>query len=243
VAPEPECFILAGGLGTRMRPFTENMPKALVPVAGKPFAHHQLSWLAGHGVRRVVYSIGYRGDQLRRYVGDGRAWGLEVDYVDEGPDLLGTGGALRLAYDRGALADEFLVTYGDSYLPVDVPAIWRHFRETSAEVLMTVLENAGRWDTSNVVFEDGRLIYDKTGQARWGDRMRFIDYGLLAMRRSVAAGIPSGPVDLADVLRDLSADNRVVGYEVEERFYEVGSPEGVRDLEAYLAAPSPSSER
>lgn len=225
-----------------MRPHTDELPKALLPVAGVPFAHHQLTWLASQGIGRVVYSIGYRGKQLRDYVGDGGDWGLEVTYVDEGKQLRGTAGALRLASDRDVLADRFFVTYGDSYLPVDMKAIWTHFESTGADVLMTVLENRGRWDTSNVVFEDGRLVYDKHGRERWGDRMRFIDFGLLAMRRSVAEEVPPvGAVDLADVLRDLSTAGRVEGYEVHERFFEVGSPDGIRDLEAYLSRRSPAA--
>jgi NDP-sugar pyrophosphorylase family protein len=225
-----------------MRPHTEAVPKALLPVAGVPFAHHQLAWLASQGIGRVVYSIGYRGGQLRDYVGDGADWGLEVTYVDEGEELRGTAGALRLAFDRGALADRFFVTYGDSYLPVDMRAVWDRFESTGADVLMTVLENRGRWDASNVVFEEGRLVYDKHGREQWGDRMRFIDFGLLAVRRAVVEEIPpSGTVDLADVLHDLSTAGRVGGYEVHERFFEVGSPDGIRDLEAYLSERYPAA--
>ncbi len=101
-----QCVVLAGGLGTRMRPFTEVLPKALVPVAGRPFVEHQLRRLADEGVRDVILSIGYRGDVLRSHVGGGARWGLSVRYVDEGEDLRGTGGALRLALDEGVLADE-----------------------------------------------------------------------------------------------------------------------------------------
>src|SRR5919197_6751225 len=96
-----QCVILAGGLGTRMRPATEAIPKALVPVLGSPFADWQLRLLASRGVERVVYSVGYRGDMLRDHVGDGSCFGLQVAWVDEGDDLRGTGGALRLAPDSG----------------------------------------------------------------------------------------------------------------------------------------------
>lgn len=225
-----------------MRPHTETIPKALLPVAGAPFAHHQLSRLASQGVGRVVYAIGYRGDQLRDFVGDGASWGLDVSYVDEGTELRGTAGALRLAFDTGLLAERFFVTYGDSYLPVDMRAVWAHFEAAGVDVLMTVLENEGRWDVSNVLFDSDRLIYDKHGQEHWGNRMRFIDFGLLVMRRSVVSEVPaSGVVDLADVLRDLSAAGRVGGYEVHERFFEVGSPNGIRELEAYLAKQYPAA--
>jgi NDP-sugar pyrophosphorylase family protein len=156
-----QCVILAGGLATRMRPLTDTIPKALIPVDGRPFVDHQLDWLAAHGVTRVVLSIGYRGDMLRDHVGDGGRWGLGVRVVDEGRDLRGTAGALRLALAEGALDDAFLVTYGDSFLPVDFGAVWRCFRADGRPALMTVFANAGRWDTSNVIyrppFEPGTL--------------------------------------------------------------------------------------
>src|SRR5436190_842448 len=104
-----QCVILAGGLATRMRPLTETLPKALLPVAGTPFIDHQLGWLAAHGVTRVVLSIGYRGEMLRDHVGDGGRWGLSIRVVDEGTRLRGTAGALRLALDEGALDEGFLV--------------------------------------------------------------------------------------------------------------------------------------
>ena len=151
-----QCVILAGGLATRMRPLTDVMPKALLSVAGRPFVDHQLEHLARHGVTDVVLSIGHRGDMLRDHVGDGARFGLRVAYVDEGADLRGTAGALRLALSRGALAEAFLVTYGDAFLPIDFGAVFEAFRRAGQPALMTVFRNEGRWDTSNVVFEATR---------------------------------------------------------------------------------------
>src|SRR6266566_3944089 len=113
-----QCVVLAGGQGTRMLPMTEELPKALIPGLGRAFADWQLEHLAAEGIERVTYSVGYRGDMLRSHVGDGSRYGLKVDWVDEGDQLLGTGGALRLALDEGALDDAFFVLYGDSYLPI-----------------------------------------------------------------------------------------------------------------------------
>lgn len=229
-----QCVILAGGLGTRMRPHTEAVPKAMLPVAGAPFVGHQLALLASQGVRRIVFCVGHRGDLLRAHVGDGSRWGLDIGYVDEGDALRGTAGALRLALDHGALEDEFLVTYGDSYLPIELSAFLTSFRTTDADVLMAVLENADRWDASNVRFEGERLRYDKRPMEPVA--MTHIDYGLLAVRRGVVEALPAGAVvDLSDVLRDLSAQGRVAGHEVHERFFEVGSFEGLRDLEVHLS--------
>ena len=236
------CVILAGGLGTRMRPLTERMPKALVPVLGVPFADWQLRHLAREGVERVVYSVGYRGQMVRDFVGDGSRFGLQVTWVDEGSRLRGTGGALRLALDQGALEEAFFVLYGDSYLPVSMREVDRAWRVSEAPALMTVMRNDGRWDTSNAVFDGSRVVlYDKARPEEWRTRMRWIDYGLSVLTRPVIAeGVDAGArADLADLLHDLSVTGRLAGLEVSERFYEAGSTSGLRDLEAYLSGTHP----
>src|SRR5262249_51029389 len=147
-----------------------------------PFASHQLALLATQGFRSVVYCIAHLGDQIREYVGDGSKWNVAVTYSEE-PELRGTAGALRLAADRGLLDDEFAVVYGDSYLPVDVAPIARAFTRDSRPVLMTVLRNDGRWDRSNVVYDDGTVLcYDKREQL---PEMRYIDFGLSFVERDV----------------------------------------------------------
>lgn len=233
-----QCVILAGGLGTRMLPLTARVPKVLLPVCGQPFAHHQLSWLARQGVDEVVFSIGHQGSQIREYVEDGRRWSLSVKYVDEGNELRGTAGALRLALNQGVLADSFLVLYGDSFLPVPFLPVWQAFQQSGLPALMTVYHNAGQWDTSNVIFEDQRLIlYDKTRRDPRSNAMRHIDYGLSVLHRSVLhSRVPEGiKMDLADVFYQLCLESCLAGFEVHERFYEIGSPNGLADLEAYLA--------
>ncbi len=232
-----QCLILAGGLATRMRPLTETIPKALIPVAGRPFVDHQLAWLAAHGVTDVVLSVGYLGAALSAHVGDGAAFGLRVRTVDEGPDLRGTAGAVRLAFDQGALEERFLVTYGDSFLPIDFAAVFEAFAASGAPALMTVFRNQGRWDTSNVIF-DGRMVnlYDKQRRTRPAEEFAFIDYGLSALeRRVVGAEIPGGAkADLADLFHALSRRGELAGYESPERFYEIGSPAGLADFAQWL---------
>ena len=212
------------------------LPKALVPVLGEPFAAHQLRLLASQGVTAVVYVVGHRGAQLREAMGDGSALGLQISYVDEGGELHGTGGALRVALDAGALPPVFGVLYGDSYLPFDLAPVWAAFEATEHPALMTLHRNEDRWDRSNAVLEDGLVVlYDKRPDAR-DERMAWIDYGFSVLRREVVEEIPAGAVvDLADVYRELSASGDLAGYEVAERFYEAGSPEGLADLERHLA--------
>jgi NDP-sugar pyrophosphorylase family protein len=237
-----QCVILAGGLGTRMRPLTERIPKALLPVAGVPFVDWQLRWLAAHGVTSVVLSIGQLGEMLEDHVGDGSRFGVPVRYVREGKDLRGTGGALRLALDEGVLEPDFLVTYGDSYLRVDFGAVGQAFRESGKPALMTVFLNTGEWDASNVVFDARKrlvTLYDKRRTLRPPSDYRYIDYGLTAYRReTIERLVPSRTWhDLADVLHGLSVAGELAGFEVFERYYEIGSLPGLAELERVLSAP------
>lgn len=236
-----QCVILAGGLATRLGSLTSDTPKLLLPVAGRPFADHQLEWLAAEGVTEVVYCIAHLGDRIRAHVGDGSRFGVPVRYVDEGEQLRGTGGALRLAYDEGVLDRVFAVLYGDSYLRVSFRAVRKDFDARNPDVLMTVFRNDGRYDRSNAVLsDDGRVRYDKRVDPVAAG-MTHIDYGLSIIERDrVLPEVPVGrSVDLADVCSALSAEGRVLGHEVTERFYEIGSRAGLEDLEALLACSAP----
>ena len=233
------CLVLAGGLGTRLGSRTEHVPKCLIEVAGRPFAHLQLEWLADQGVRQVVFSIGHHGDMVRAALGDGSPWGVAIDYVDEGEDLRGTGGAVRLAVERGVTGSAFFVLYGDSYLCVDLRAVEAAYADGDHEALMTVFRNAGRFDRSNAVFADGVVT-------RYGEGPRPSpagDPGLRGLRARCCAptacwrGWRRAYVwTWLHLLHDLSVAGRLSGFEATERFYEIGSPEGLADLETHLAA-------
>lgn len=232
------CVVLGGGLGTRMRPHTETVPKVLLPVLGRPFAEVQLEWLHREGVRDVLYSIGYLGEQVRQALGDGSRFGVRITYVDENGDLRGSAGALRLALDESVLPEAFFVIYGDSYLRVSLRAVENRWHESRLPALMTVLRNDGRWDVSNVLLSESGLLYDKYARTIARERMRWIDYGLLIMRRDTIANVmaPHARGDLADVMHELSLGHEVAAYEVTDRFFEIGSSEGLAELEAHLRA-------
>ncbi len=233
-----QCVILAGGLATRLRPVTETTPKLLVPIAGRPFADYQLQWLRRQGVTRIVYCIGYLGDRIRAAIGDGGRFGLEVRYCDEGESLMGTGGALRMALDAGLLAGVFLVLYGDSFLPIPYAPVVAAHRRSGRRALMTVMHNDDRWDRSNVVFEPPLVtLYDNGADEATRARMHHIDYGLSVFARDfVADEIPPGEVvDLAVPLKRASLAGELAGFEVTERFYEVGSTAGIADFTRYVA--------
>lgn len=224
--------ILAGGLATRLRPLTEVIPKVLVEVAGKPFAIHQIELLRREGLTEIIFCVGYLGEQVQALLGDGRRWNVNLKYVFDGPRLLGTGGALRKALPL--LGEAFLVMYGDSYLECDYAGAEQAFRSSGKQGLMTVYRNAGQWDKSNVIFRNGKIIrYNK--QHRTPD-MQYIDYGLGALRASVVESYPADePVDLETIYQDLIARDELAGYEMTERFYEIGSPAGLEETRQYLS--------
>jgi NDP-sugar pyrophosphorylase family protein len=223
--------ILAGGMATRLRPITEKIPKLLVEIAGEPFFSHQIRLLKAAGLTRLVLCVGYLGEKIVELYGDGAKWGVHIDYVFDGPKLLGTGGALIKALPR--LGDAFFVLYGDSYLPVDYRAVGDFFLRSGRLGLMTVYENHGRYDSSNVWFEAGEIkVYDKKNKL---PTMHHIDYGLGVFRSAAFAGFPPDTVvDLAEVQKSLLARGQLAGFEIKERFYEIGSHEGLKELDALL---------
>ena len=220
--------ILAGGLATRLRPLTGKLPKSLLPIAGRPFIDYQLSLLAASGVTDVVLCIGYLGDQIRAHCGDGSHYGLRVEYSDDEPKPLGTGGSLKNA--ARLLGDQFFVTYGDAYLQCDYAAIWRYFAERPEPGLLAVYENHNRFDQSNVVMDGPYVrVYDK---ARPTPEMTAIDYGLSVFNRSALDLLPAGqPSDLTALNQALIARGELLAYPVPTRFYEIGSPAGLREFE------------
>ena len=223
--------ILAGGLAKRLRAMTETIPKALVTVAGAPFIAHQLRLLHSAGLRRIIICAGYLGEMIEAEIGDGASFDLRIDYSFDGPRLLGTAGALKRALPL--LGRRFFVLYGDSYLPIDYRKAALAFATDDKTGLMTVYRNQGRWDTSNVQFEEGQILcYDKKQSTQ---EMHHIDYGLGILRAESLASWPHHePFDLADVYRRLLSENQLSGHEVTERFYEIGSREGLAELDAFL---------
>jgi len=223
--------LLAGGLATRLRPVTITTPKSMIEVAGKPFIAHQLRLLVHQGISEIVICAGYLGEQIEAYVGDGGTFGCNVRYSFDGDRLLDTGGALRKALPL--LGDRFFVMYGDSYLPTPFAPIQQALERTGLPALMTVFRNAGRWDTSNVEFVEGSIrSYDKVDRT---PAMLHIDYGLGILAANVVYDwTADGAFDLADLYRDLVRRGLLAGFEVQERFYEIGSPAGIRETDMFL---------
>ena len=223
--------ILAGGYATRLMPLSVATPKSLIEVAGEPFIFHQLRLLARGGISRVVLLLGHMGAEVAAAVDDGSRFGLMVECSFDGPKPCGTAGAVLRALPL--LGPAFGVLYGDSYLDCDYGAIIGAFGNDPRPAMMTVHCNDGRWGTSNVLYADGTVaLYDKLSPL---PGMRYIDYGFGLFRQAAFAGMSSNlPDDLATIYHRLSRAGLLAGYEMAERFYEIGSFEGLDELRRVL---------
>jgi len=239
-----QAVILAGGLGTRLLSLTQSVPKAMVPVCGRPFLTYQLEYLAHHGIRDVILCVGHLGSTIESHFGDGRRFGVTIRYEHDGDCLLGTAGAIKNV--EHLLDDAFFVTYGDSYTVVDFATIMEHFLRRDRLGLMVVFKNEGRWDRSNVVV-DGEYVrvYDKQ---HTHSGMHYIDFGVSLFRQTAFQDVPEGmPADLNDINQRLIAEQQLLAYETRDRFYEIGSVAGLREFETLLrlgtiAHPGPAVE-
>jgi NDP-sugar pyrophosphorylase family protein len=228
-----QIVVLAGGLGTRLRPLTDRTPKSLIPVNGRPFLEYQLELFKRSGIYDVVLCVGHLGDQIRGCLGDGSRLGVDIRYSDEGDRLLGTAGAIR--YAERFLADEFFLTYGDSYLLLDYRAVMDRFRQRDKLALMVVYRNCNHLDKSNVVV-DGELIkvYDKEGRT---PGMEYINYGVSVLRKEAVGLIsPDRPCTQEEFFQVLIRQEQLLALETKQRFYEIGSSRGLDEFRRLLAA-------
>ena len=217
--------ILAGGLGTRLEKKVLNTAKVLIDVAGKPFISRQLNYLSDQGIKDIVICVGYLGNQIKNYIGNGLKYNLNVSYSDDSDRLLGTGGSIKKACQ--ILGEHFFILYGDSFLPVNFSLVEKAYFQEKKPALMTVLKNKGRWDKSNAYFKDKCVKYNKKKPQK---NMDYIDYGLTIVRNSIFSDFPSNEVfDLADVFENLSNKSLLAGFEIYDRFYEIGSINGLND--------------
>lgn len=227
----PTVAILVGGYAKRLYPVTKAIPKAMLQVAGKPFIAHQLALLKKNGITTVVICSGYLSEQIEDFIGDGKQFGLSINFSADGEKPLGTGGAIKKALPL--LKDAFFVMYGDTYLTVDFKSVSDFFLSQNKKGLMTVLRNEDQWDKSNIVFKKGKII--KYGKKEKTPDMEYIDYGLSMLRKSSFDEIGDEEVfDLAKVYQSLIDKEQMIGYEVKSRFYEIGSAQGLAETEEYL---------
>lgn len=225
----PTVCVLAGGKGARLGERVRDVPKPLVEVAGEPFLIHQLRLLAAHGASHVVLCVGYLGAQIEARIGDEHC-GIRIEYSYDEAGLSGTLGAIRRA--EPLLPERFLVLYGDTYLRLDYRDAAEAWQRSGRLGLMTVLKNDGRWDKSNVLYRDGLVVaYNK---ARRTPQMQWIDYGLGGLRKGALAAVDAAETDLAVLYSRLAQSRELFGYEVHERFYEIGSPVALAETDEFL---------
>jgi len=228
-----QAVVLAGGVGTRLKPITEKIPKSMIQIRGKPFLEHQLNLLKNHGISDVVLCVGYLGDKIKEYFGDGRKFGIKLRYSEERGGLLGTAGAIKNAQDL--LNDVFFVTYGDAYLILDYQEVMRYFKKFNKLGLMVVYKNFDKYDRSNVVVEGNLVkIYSKKKKA---PDMVYIDFGVSMLRKKALNLIPAGKVvDLEELYRELIERKELLAFETDQRFYQIGSPEGLEEFKRIISS-------
>ncbi len=229
----PPICILAGGLGTRLGHQVRDTPKPLLEVAGEPFILHQLRLLAANGADRAVLCVGYLGERIVEAIGD-CSFGISITYSHDGPELIGTLGAVRKA--AAMLGDRFLVLYGDTYLRIDYRAATAAWKQSGLPSLMAVLHNQSRWDRSNVEFDGRRVVAYNKHAPTVG--MEWIDYGLGGLDRTVIDRAGPECTDLADLYHVLAARSELLGFPATERFYEIGTPEALAETSAFLSSAS-----
>lgn len=227
-------IVIAGGLATRLRPVTETLPKSLIPVHDVPFVLYQLDLFEKNGFTRVHFCLGYLGNMVEEVIKNSRFDDMDITFSYDGDVLLGTGGAVRKVIDQ--MTDNFFVTYGDSYLQVDYKAIELYFHENQKDRytgLMTVFKNEGKWDKSNVVYENGQLVmYSKK---KVSPAMNYIDYGVGILGKNNFANYSEGiTFDVASIYEELAEKNNLLGFQVYQRFFEVGSFSGINDISNHL---------
>lgn len=228
-----QCVILAGGLATRLRPITKNIPKAMLDIEGVPFIEYQIKLLKKYGINNIILCVGYKGEMIEDYLKDGTHLGVKINYSYE-ETLLGTGGAIRNAIK--ILNEHFLVLYGDAYLNINYKTIFDYLEKVNYSALLGVYKNEGKFDTSNVLFLDDKFIlYDKENPIQ---EMKYIDYGVSVLsRKTIEEYIPPDVFyDLADCYNELSRKKKLAGYEVKERFYEIGSFSGLNEFKTFIKA-------
>ena len=224
--------MLAGGLASRLGQLTQEVPKSMIKVEGEPFLEYQLDFLKKGGLRDIVLCIGYLGEQIQRYFSDGREFGVNLRYSYEKEQLLGTAGALKNAEQW--LEEQFFVMYGDSYLFLDFAAIMSYFDQFDKLGLMVVYKNYGRYDRSNVVVE-GNLVKQYSKENRT-EGMVYIDYGVSILRKQALELVPPNQVySLEELLAHLIKEKELLAYEVNKRFYQIGSPEGLEEFRRYIS--------
>jgi NDP-sugar pyrophosphorylase family protein len=223
--------ILAGGLATRLGKIAHDTPKSMILIEGRPFLEYQLELLSRQNIKDIVLCVGHLGEKIKSYFDNGKKLGVKIDYSwEETP--LGTGGALKNA--GGLLQNDFMMLYGDSYLPIDYHKVINMFRGKNILGTMVIYKNNNKYDKSNIVLNEGRIMaYDKEKKL---PGMVYIDAGLSIFKKEVLKNLPRRKqIPLDTLINQLIDSGQLSAYITEQRFYEVGSPKGLQDFHNYIS--------
>lgn len=234
-----EVVVLAGGQGTRLRSVSGGLPKALVPVGGKPFLEWKLAELSKGGASRVHLLTGYGADQIADFLSTAKP-PVEVVVQPDGPTPLGTGGALVAYADQ--LPDSFVVTYGDSLLDAPLNHFWNEFLRCGLSAQLAVTKQFDSAHFGNVAVDGGRVIrYAKDPD---DDSLTWLDYGYMAFKKRVLFDYGAAtPIDLGRIVADTARQGQLAAYPVTERFWEVGTPDSYAEVEQHLSSLLKSAEQ
>lgn len=215
----------------RLKPFTDTAPKVMALVKGKPFLEHLLRYIRSFSIKDILLLTGYLGKQIEVYFGNGEQLGLSIEYVNEAKPL-GTGGALKNAEDK--LRGEFLLFNGDTYLPIDYKEVIESFQRRAASCMIVAHNNSDKIFVNNMrVGEDSRVLaYSKTDT----QAMTEVDAGLTLFKREAIDYIPEKkPCSFErEALPRLIEKGYVSAFITGQRFYDMGTPGGLKDMEDIL---------
>lgn len=226
-----QAVIMAGGKGTRLRPVTNNLPKAMVPANDKPFLEHLLIMLKKRGVTDIVLCVSYLGEQIKSYFGDGTKFGLNIVYSYDGEELLGTGGALKKT--ESLLNNSFFFINGDVYYDLDYRKIAEEFEKNPTLGLMVVYHNRDKITQNNVIVQKGKLLrYDRD---RIDPKLNEVDGSVYVFKKEILDMLPEGKSALEiETFQKLIDSNQFRVYMPENRYYTNGTPEKLKLFEKHL---------
>ena len=225
-----QMVILCGGLATRLRSLTKDTPKSMIQIKSKPFLEYQIEELKRHSITDIVLCVGYLSDQIEKHFGNGEKFGVNICYSSDKKNPLGPIGALKKA--EQLLKDTFFIIYGDSYVFVDFNKVYSYFQEQNKLALMVVYQNFDRYDTSNLIVKNGRVI--RYGGQNTKD-MTYVDYGVSLFRKKTLNNVPKDTFySTNDLFSDLIKQKELLAFEVKKRFYHIGTPEALAEFKKYI---------
>lgn len=226
-----QAVILAGGLGTRLRPITYDIPKPMVPINGRPFLEYQIELLLNQGIKDIVLCVGYLREKIIEHFKDGADFGVNIQYSIE-KEPIGTGGALRNA--GGFIEDWFFLLNSDTYLNFDYMKAAEVLLDTDRTGLIVVYSNRDKIAANNISLKNNIVLnYDKNTE---NPEMNGVDAGVSVYRKNVLKYIPpKHPVSFeTEVVPLLIAEGQLLGWLIDERFYDIGTPEMIKIMEEVL---------